>query len=85
MVKTKIQNCIFTCLGILMSIYFLIKKRSKLLIKIISFVILYVVAISAISSDQGDRFHIVIYPLILILTASFLSNKTKHFSEPLQK
>jgi hypothetical protein len=82
---SKIQNCIFTCLGILMSIYFLIKKRSKLLNKIISFVILYVVAISAISSDQGDRFHIVIYPLILILTANFLHNKTKHSFEPLQK
>lgn len=82
---SKIQNCIFSIIAILLSVYYLIIKRSELIIKIISLSIIYIIAISAISSDQGDRFHIVTYPLILILVAKFIQDNSKPISEPPQK
>ena len=84
-VISKLQNIIFTLLGFLLASYFLIQKRGEIYDKMISFVIFYIIFVSAISSDQGDRFHIVIYPLILILFAKFISKKITPFSEPLQK
>ena len=63
---SKIQNIVFTFLGFILSIYFIFTKASKL-IKFTSVLILYFIFISAISSNQGDRFHIVFYPLVIIL------------------
>lgn len=63
---SKIQNIIFTIIGFVLSVYFIFSKTSKL-IKFISLLIVYFILISAISSNQGDRFHIVIFPVILIL------------------
>jgi|APCry1669192647_1035423.scaffolds.fasta_scaffold01903_3 hypothetical protein len=82
---SRIQCLLYSLIGILLSIYYIFKKKTNKIIKITSFSIVYIIVISAISSDQGDRFHIVVYPLILILVAKFLSKKTKLFSEPLQK
>ncbi len=84
-VISKLQNIIFTLLGLLLASYFLIQRRGEIYDKMISFVIFYIIFVSAISSDQGDRFHIVVYPLILILFAKFISKKITSFSEPLQK
>jgi hypothetical protein len=36
------------------------------------FVILYTVLLSGVSCSQGDRFHLVIYPIVLILLAHFV-------------
>lgn len=63
---SKIQNILFTSLGLLISIAFIFMKTPKP-IKFTSLTLTYIIAVSAISSDQGDRFHIVIYPLLLIL------------------
>ena len=63
---SKLQNIFFTILGFIFSTYFAFSKTSKL-IKFISISIIYFIMISAISSDQGDRFHIVIFPAIIIL------------------
>ena len=82
---SRIQCLVYTLIGIVLSIYFLCKRKTVKSIKIISFSILYIIGISGISSDHEDRFHLVIYPLILILCANFLSKKITSFSEPLQK
>lgn len=77
---SRLQNMIYSLFGIMISIYYFLRKKESKIIKIISFSIIYVMAISAISCDQGDRFHIVIYPLILILISKFIQENSKPFS-----
>ncbi|MES2746733.1 MAG: hypothetical protein V4648_00045 [Bacteroidota bacterium] len=75
----KVQNIVLTSIGLALSLLTLVRwKRADLFFKISSIVILYVVIISAISSDQGDRFHIVLYPIILLLLAHFYQKKQIH-------
>lgn len=69
----KLQNLLFTLLGLLLSAFVLLRwKQHEALLRLIAIVVLYVVSISAISSDQGDRFHIVVYPLILLMCSFFI-------------
>ncbi len=69
------QNLFITIIGLILSVLtILFYKKQQSFFIIISFFILYVVATSGISSDQGDRFHLIIYPLILILGAKFYQN-----------
>ena len=64
---SKAQNIIFSIFGIIISLYFLVSyKKRDVFFAIISIVILYIIAVSAISSNQGDRFHIVVFPLIIL-------------------
>lgn len=81
---SKYQNRLMTVLGILVglfSILFYFKKESTAFLA--ALFILYIIGISGISSDQGDRFHIITYPFTLILIAVIL--KIKPFVAPLQK
>lgn len=65
---SKLQNIIFTIVGIPLSILCIISfRKQKIFFNILSLIILYVFFVSGISSDQGDRFHIVLYPLIILL------------------
>jgi len=82
---SRLQSLFYSLIGILLSIRIIIRKEETKIVKITSFMILYIIAISAISSDQADRFHLVIYPFVLILIANYFSNKSKPFSAPLQK
>lgn len=82
---SRLQTLFYSLIGILLSIGIIVRKKGTRIAKITAFIILYSIAISAISSDQADRFHIVIYPFVLILIAYYFSNKSKPFSEPLQK
>lgn len=84
-VTSRIQCLLYSLFGIGLSLFFLFKKNTCKITKIISFSILYIIIISGISSDHEDRFHLVVYPLVLILCANFLSKKITPFSEPLQK
>lgn len=68
---SKGQNVIFTIFGVIASILFLIRNKEKEKeLKLVSLTILYLFFISGISSDQGDRLHIVFFPLVLILVAN---------------
>ncbi len=85
---SKLQNIFYTIIGVCLSLYFLKKNRRELnFIKVVSLCIVYIFFMSGISSDQGDRFHIVFYPLVLLLIAKFINDKMNvtHFSVPLQK
>ncbi|WP_395063692.1 hypothetical protein [Flavobacterium sp.] len=82
---SKLQNILFTFLAVVLSFYYLIKVRKEKYFTVISVFILYIFFISAMSCLQCDRFHIAFFPLLLILITKFISDKTKRFSEPLQK
>jgi len=85
---SALQNRIFSVFGFLLAILYIIKNRkTNVFYAFVGFLIVYIIGISGISSDQGDRFHMVIYPLLLILAAKYLQEKNliKPPSEPLQK
>lgn len=85
---SKIQNILFTLLGFGLSLLFVIKKYKKDNFSfLVAVFILYTILISGVSFAQGDRFHIVIYPFVLILVSKFWSNRisSKPFFALLQK
>lgn len=85
---TKWQNRIFTVLAILLSAMFLYKGHKKRNATFfVAFFILYIIILSGISCGQGDRFHLVTFPFVMLLLAKFLSEskRFKRFFEPLQK
>lgn len=85
---TKWQNRIFTLIGILLSMLFIIKTYNKAnVFTFVSFYILYIIVLSGISCGQGDRFHLVTFPFVILLFTKFLSETKlfKPFFEPLQK
>lgn len=81
---SKYQNRFMTLLGIFISLWTLLKvDRKDVMLFSSAILVLYIIGISGISSDQGDRFHLITYPFTLILIANYL--KTKPFFAPLQK
>jgi hypothetical protein len=66
---SAMQNTVFTLLGLLLACYFLIRKKAPKLAVWCSGMIVFVFLISGISSEQGDRFHLVFYPEIIIVMA----------------
>ena len=75
---TILQNMIFTILGLILSFLVVFKTfKDNDLIFLISFFIIYTIATSAISCSEGDRFHSVLYPFIMIIFAYFCSNISK--------
>lgn len=82
---SRLQSMLYSFIGFIVSLYYFFRKKTDKFLKTTSFAIIYIVAMSAISSDQADRFYIVIYPLILILLAQFLKDNFKSISVPLQK
>jgi len=85
-VISKYQNRIMTVLGLFLSMLAIIlyyKKDS--FIVIISLLTLYIIGISGISSNQGDRFHLITYPFTLILIGCIYKSKEfKQFFEQLR-
>lgn len=71
---SKLQNILFTFFGVVLSLFYLIMNKEKML-KIISLAVLYLIIISGITSDQGDRLHIVFFPLVILLMANFFNDK----------
>jgi hypothetical protein len=49
-------------------------SRAGKSIAMTAIVLLYIVLLSGVSCSQGDRFHLVIYPLTLILAVRFLTD-----------
>lgn len=85
---TKAQNIILTVIGLILAFHTLIRwRKSMSFIVTVSVAFLYIFFISGISSDQGDRLHLIFYPLVIIMIVNWLSLKRnpKPFAEPLQK
>jgi hypothetical protein len=70
------QNRLITLIGMILGILMFIKKiKNETVFALIALFVLYIISVSAISSEQGDRFHLVIYPFVLLLVAKFLKDK----------
>lgn len=85
---TKWQNRIFTLLGFLLAVFYFLKSYKKPSpLTFVSFFILYIIILSGISCGQGDRFHLVTFPFVILLLAKFVSESKwfKPSSELLQK
>lgn len=85
---TKWQNRIFTVLAVLLSALFFYKNfRKERIYFLVAFFITYIIMLSGISCGQGDRFHLVTFPFVILLLAKYLSEikRIKPFFEPLQK
>lgn len=73
---SRFQNIFFTIIGVCLSLYYLfINNTRNKLISISGIYILYIVMTSGMSCAQGDRFHIVFYPISLLLIAFYLKKK----------
>lgn len=72
---TEWQNKLTALFGLLLALYFIItfKKHNKIVF-FFAIYFSYIFFISGISSTQGDRFHIVFYPIVLLLLFIFLKN-----------
>jgi hypothetical protein len=85
---TKWQNRIFTLLAVLLSALFLYKNlRKERAYFFVALFIAYIIVLSGISCGQGDRFHLVTFPFVILLLVKYLSEtkRFKPFFEPLQK
>ncbi len=83
---SKWQNRFCTIVGFFLSLYVLRNTFMKRNLEFfIALFIIYTISTSAVSCCQGDRFHLVFFPLVIFLTTVFISEKFKLLSEPLQK
>lgn len=85
---TKWQNRIFTFLGVLLSAFFLYTNfRKESAYFFVALFITYIIVLSGISCGQGDRFHLVTFPFVILLLAKYVSGRNFFISffEPLQK
>ncbi|HMI06575.1 MAG TPA: hypothetical protein VK528_03440 [Flavobacterium sp.] len=76
------QNEIFSVLGILLSCYFLWKKRSIYNYEaMMGIFILYILFLSGVSCSEGDRFNVITFPFAVVLLAKFISEKRASVSK----
>lgn len=69
---SKMQNILFTCIGVVLSAYFIVKfNLKKSFYAIVSWILLTLFFISAISCFESDRFHIVFFPIVIVLSLKF--------------
>lgn len=77
-VISKWQNRILTSLGVVLAFLFLYKSEKKNpFYALISIYILYIFFTSGISFGEGDRFHIVFFPAVILLLAKFINDGKK--------
>ena len=74
---SKWQNWIFTTLGFCLSVFYFFRSyNSERLYCFVSFFVLYTFFLSGISCGQGDRFHVITFPFVLLLLAKFIFERT---------
>lgn len=75
---TQWQNRIFTILGIILAVFYFFKSYKKeTFYSLIAVYIGYIIGTSGISCSQGDRFHLVVFPFVLILIAKWYTERKK--------
>lgn len=76
LILSKYQNRFFTVIGFILALYYcLISYKKPDIYTLMSLYILYIMATSGISSQQGDRFHIVFLPVVIILIGKMYAEK----------
>lgn len=70
---SKVQNILFTVIGVILSFYCLLNFRKIDNFYLINATfILYIFFVSAMSCFQCDRFHIAFFPILYIILANFI-------------
>ncbi|CAM3353606.1 hypothetical protein FLLO111716_05890 [Flavobacterium longum] len=73
---SKAQNILLTAIGVVLSVYVWIKRKSTSgFSKILAAITLYVFFVSGISCLQTDRFHLVFFPLVIMMIAECRNKK----------
>jgi hypothetical protein len=73
---SKYQNRFFTLFGFILAFYYILKSnKNQNLYGLMGLYILYTIFISGVSCSQGDRFHVVFFPFVIILFAKFYQEK----------
>lgn len=73
---SKWQNRVFTIVGLILAlVYFFKSYKREVFFTLISSYILYIIAVSGITFSQGDRFHMVFYPMVIILFVKWLKDR----------
>lgn len=72
---SKMQTIVFTVLGVVLSFLTLFGKKTNCFYKINALILLYIFFISALSCMQCDRFHIIFFPLAIVLATGFIKAK----------
>lgn len=74
------QNRVLSLIGFLLGLYFFSKiKRPEYQLALIGFFVLYIIVLSGISCREGDRFHVVTFPFVIVLAAKFVAQKRTAF------
>lgn len=78
---SKFQNIFFSAIGFLLAAYYCLRSLKKPdTFTLASLYILYTIAISGVSYYQGDRFHIVFFPFVILLMGRFYAEKFNRFT-----
>ena len=73
---SKWQNRALTLVGFVLALAFFLRGyRKEPFYFLAAGYILYIILLSGVSCSQGDRFHIVTYPLVLLLLAKWLAER----------
>ncbi len=72
---SRLQNVLFIALFVI-SLCMMIGKRFNLSLVLLALIIGYTILTSGISFWQGDRFHFILYPSIILLLTAQLSTRT---------
>jgi hypothetical protein len=72
----KSQNILLTIIGLVLSVYFWMRRKTTSdFEKILAAMTLYIFFVSGLSCFQTDRFHIVFFPLVILMIAQYRENK----------
>ena len=78
---SKYQNRFFTIIGFILALYYLLYYyKQDYVCSLIGLYILYIIVVSGVSCSQGDRFHIVFFPFVIILMARFYNKKKRELT-----
>ncbi|MFT3796797.1 hypothetical protein [Flavobacterium sp.] len=72
------QNRLLSIVGFLLSVLLLLRfKSTEKPLLVTAFFVIYIMLLSGISCNEGDRFHIVTFPFVLMLISQWSSRKIK--------
>ena len=79
---SMLQNIIISTAGFLLALFFLWKRNHiEKAFLFPAFFVLYTMLLSAVSCSEGDRFHVVAFPLVIVLLAKFAATKRTDFGK----
>lgn len=73
---SKLQNVLLTLIGVVLSVHIGLKRRKMPgFLKVTAAVTLYIVLISGLSCFETTRFHLVCFPIVILMVSEFRAQK----------